>query len=119
MPKTFRVLLGATIAVALGTATTLWATAAGAAHVATAPTVTILYGTAPDFLDPSESYTTQGGEADWISYLGLYTYAHLSGAASGNLIPALATAQPVISDGGKTYTMTLRKNCLLYTSRCV
>jgi peptide/nickel transport system substrate-binding protein len=97
--------------VALGVSGTVWAAAAGAAHSASAaPTVTILYGTAPDYLDPSESYTTQGGEADWISYLGLYTYAHESGAASGDVIPALATAQPVITDGGKTYTMTLRKN---------
>jgi len=113
--KTLRVLLGATVAVALGTEATVWASAAGAAHTATAPTVTLLYGTAPDYLDPSESYTTQGGEADWISYLGLYTYAHKSGAASGDLIPALATAQPVISGGGKTYTMTLRKN-LVYSN---
>ena len=115
MPKTFRVLLGATVAVALGTAATVWATAAGAAHVATAPTVTILYGTAPDYLDPQKTYTTQGGESTWVSYLGLYTYAHASGTAGGVVIPALAAALPVVSDGGKTYTMTLRKN-LVYSN---
>jgi peptide/nickel transport system substrate-binding protein len=114
--KSFRVALGATIAVALGTAGTLWATAAGAAHsAAAAPTVTLLYGTAPDFLDPQESYTTQGGEADWVSYLGLYTYAHATGTAGGVAIPALATAQPKVTAGGKTYTMTLRKN-LVYSN---
>ena len=115
MPKTLRVLLGATVAVALGTAATVWATAAGAAHVATAPTVTILYGTAPDYLDPQKTYTTQGGESNWVSYLGLYTYAHASGTAGGVVIPALATALPVVSNGGKTYTMTLRKN-LVYSN---
>lgn len=111
MRNRLRLMLGATVAVAVGVSGAVWAATAGAAHSAAAvPTVTILYGTAPDYLDPSESYTTQGGEADWISYLGLYTYAHKSGAASGDVIPALATAQPVVSDGGKTYTMTLRKN---------
>ena len=115
MRKSLRLLLGAAVVVALGSAATLWATAAGAAHSAAAPTVTLLYGTAPDYLDPQESYTTQGAEATWVSYLGLYTYAHASGAAGGNLIPALATAQPVISNGGKTYTMTLRKS-LVYSN---
>src|SRR6202044_423932 len=40
---------------------------------------------------------------------GLTTYKHASGAAGGNLIPGLATALPTISNGGKTYTVTLRK----------
>lgn len=109
MRNSLRAVLAAAVVVALGA--TLWATAAGAAKTAAAaPTVTLLYGTAPDYLDPQESYTTQGAEADWVSYLGLYTYAHASGAAGGVVIPGLATAQPKITDGGKTYTMTLRKN---------
>lgn len=72
-------------------------------------TVTLLQGTAPDYLDPQLGYTTQSAQATWNSYLGLYTYAHKTGAAGSELIPALATAQPKISNGGKTYTMTLRK----------
>jgi peptide/nickel transport system substrate-binding protein len=94
--------------VALGTTAAVAGTA-GAAHSAAAPTVTLLYGTAPDFLDPQISFTTQGEEAGWVSYLGLYTYAHKSGAAGGVVIPGLATGQPKISNGGKTYTMTIRK----------
>jgi peptide/nickel transport system substrate-binding protein len=108
-----------TVAVAFGTAATLWATAAGAAHTAAAPTVTIVYGTAPDYLDPQKSYTTQGGEATWVSYLGLYTYAHKSGAAGGTVIPALAAALPTVSNGGKTYTMTLRKNLVYSNGKAV
>jgi peptide/nickel transport system substrate-binding protein len=109
-----RVFLGAAVAVAVGIAAVL-AGSAGAAHSAAAPTVTILYGTAPDYLDPQESYTTQGGEADWVSYLGLYTYAHKNGVAGGTVIPALATGAPKITTGGKTYTMTLRKG-LVYSN---
>jgi peptide/nickel transport system substrate-binding protein len=103
------------VAIALGTAATLWANASGPAHKAAVPTVTILYGAAADYLDPQESYTTQGDEALWVSYLGLYTYAHANGSAGGVVIPALATAQPKIADGGTTYTMTLRKN-LVYSN---
>jgi peptide/nickel transport system substrate-binding protein len=72
-------------------------------------TVTVLYGTYPDYLDPGEGYTTQAAEADWVAYTPLYTYAHKAGAAGGAVIPGLATAAPTISDDGKTYTMTLRK----------
>jgi peptide/nickel transport system substrate-binding protein len=107
--KRLRVPLGVAVVAVLGTSTALWASSAGAAHSAAAPSITILYGSAPDHLDPQISYTTQGGEADWVSYLGLYTYAHLNGAAGGNVIPGLATGPPKVTSGGKTYTMTLRK----------
>ncbi len=72
-------------------------------------TVTLLMGTPPQSLDPGMDYTTQGAESTWISYLGLYTYAHQNGLAGSKVIPALATALPKITNGGKTYTMTLRK----------
>jgi peptide/nickel transport system substrate-binding protein len=109
--RRIRVLLGAAALVALGAAVFAGVGTAGAAKTAAAPTVTILFGTAPDYLDPQEAYTTQGAEALWVSYLGLYTYAHTNaGAAKGVVIPALATAAPKVSSDGKTYTMTLRKN---------
>src|SRR6201999_2367129 len=66
-------------------------------------------GTFPQSLDPGKDYTTQGSEVNWIVYTGLTTYAHKNGTAGGQLIPGLATALPKISDGGKTYTVTLRK----------
>ena len=71
--------------------------------------VTLLMGTAPQSLDPGLDYTTQGSEINWLAYTGLTTYAHANGTAGTKLIPGLATALPVISDGGKTYTVTLRK----------
>jgi peptide/nickel transport system substrate-binding protein len=75
----------------------------------TGGTVTALMGTAPDYLDPQLGYTTQSAEATWISYLGLYTYAHKNGAEGGKVIPGVAEDFPQITNGGKTYTMTLRK----------
>jgi peptide/nickel transport system substrate-binding protein len=71
--------------------------------------VTVLMGTAPDYLDPQRAYTTQAAEAHWISYLGLYTYAHKNGTEGGTVIPGLAQDFPQVSNGGKTYTLTLRQ----------
>jgi peptide/nickel transport system substrate-binding protein len=72
--------------------------------------VTLLMGTAPDYLDPQIGYTTQSAEATWISYLGLYGYAHKSGTAGGQVIPTLAADSPTVSKDGLTYDITLRPN---------
>jgi peptide/nickel transport system substrate-binding protein len=86
-------------------------TGAGAAtsNAKSGGTVTLLMGTAPDSLDPGMGYTTQAAEPDWLSYTGLDTYAHANGSAGTALIPGVATSLPKITDGGKTYTVTLRK----------
>jgi peptide/nickel transport system substrate-binding protein len=85
------------------------ASSTGSSSTSKGGTVTLLMGTAPDSLDPQFGYTTQAAEPDWISYTGLDTYTHADGAAGAALIPGLATTLPAISDGGKTYTVTLRK----------
>jgi peptide/nickel transport system substrate-binding protein len=72
-------------------------------------TITLVMGTAPDSLDPGMGYTTQAAEPDWLSYTGLVTYAHANGAAGGQVIPGVATSLPAITNGGKTYSVTLRK----------
>jgi peptide/nickel transport system substrate-binding protein len=76
--------------------------------------ITVLMGTAPDFIDPQEGYTTQSAGATWISYTGLLTYRHANGKAGTELIPGLAQAQPTVSADGKTYELTLRKG-LVYS----
>jgi len=81
--------------------------------------VTMLLGTAPQSLDPGMDYTTQGAEFNWITYTGLTTYAHADGKAGTQLIPGLATALPVISEGGKTYTATLRKGLVFSNGKPV
>ncbi len=73
-------------------------------------TITLLLGTAPDFLDPQEGYTTQSAEATWLAYTGLYTYAHKGGEQGGQVIPGVASDFPTVTDGGKTYTIRLRPN---------
>jgi len=82
-------------------------------------TVEVLYGTAPDFLDPQLGYTTQSAEPAWIVYTGLVTYRHEAGEAGGELIPGLATALPEISEDGLTYRMTLRRGLTFSDGRPV
>jgi peptide/nickel transport system substrate-binding protein len=82
-------------------------------------TITLVMGTAPDSLDPGMGYTTQAAEPDWLSYTGLLTYTHANGLAGGALIPGLATGLPTISDGGKTYTLTLRKGLVFSNGKPV
>lgn len=72
-------------------------------------TATVVEASFPDSLDPQVGATTTSAEATWNVYLGLYTYAHANGTAGTKVIPALAAALPKISDGGKTYSLTLRK----------
>ena len=72
-------------------------------------TLTASYASFPDYLDPALSYTAEGWTAMYDTYVPLLTYAHASGAAGSRVIPGLARSLPKISNGGKTYTLFLRK----------
>ena len=72
-------------------------------------TLTGSYASFPDYLDPALSYTAEGWTAMYDTYTPLLTYAHASGAAGSEVIPGLAKSLPKIGNGGKTYTLTLRK----------
>jgi peptide/nickel transport system substrate-binding protein len=72
-------------------------------------TLTGSYASFPDYLDPQLSYTSEGWTALWNTYTPLLSFAHASGKAGSKVIPGLAKAMPKISNGGKTYTLFLRK----------
>ncbi|HEY2333475.1 MAG TPA: ABC transporter substrate-binding protein [Solirubrobacterales bacterium] len=72
-------------------------------------TLTGTYAAFPDALDPAMSYQVEGWTAMYDTYLPLLTYAHANGAAGSKVVPALAESLPKISNGGKTYALTLRK----------
>jgi peptide/nickel transport system substrate-binding protein len=82
-------------------------------------TATVLMGTAPDFLDPGQGYTTQSAEATWITYVGLLTYKHAAGQAGTQLIPGLAESLPQVSKDGKTYKLKLRKGLVFSNGKPV
>jgi peptide/nickel transport system substrate-binding protein len=83
-------------------------TTSSAAAYAPGGTLQVEMGTFPDCLDPDLGGTDESGEGDAPVYTPLLTFAHKNGPAGTRLIPGLATALPVLSDRGKTYTFTLR-----------
>jgi peptide/nickel transport system substrate-binding protein len=72
-------------------------------------TLNVTFAAFPDYMDPALSYSLEGWTSMWETYVPLLTYRHADGAAGAQLIPGLARAMPKITDGGKTYTLYLRK----------
>jgi peptide/nickel transport system substrate-binding protein len=72
-------------------------------------TITIDSGTPPLSADPGLDFTTQGNELESVIDMPLLTFKRgVEGAGGSTIIPALATGLPTASNGGKTYTFTLR-----------
>ena len=69
----------------------------------------LAYDTGIDFLDPGLSYTVEGWGIMWNVYLPLIGYKHVNGPDGATIVPYLAQDLPTVTNGGKTYTMTLRK----------
>ncbi|MCI3275371.1 ABC transporter substrate-binding protein [Streptomyces cylindrosporus] len=59
--------------------------------------------------DPQVNYTLQYWQLYQSMYDGLLAFKKVNGQASFTVVPDLATALPKITNGGKTYTFTLRK----------
>ncbi|MGH2894208.1 MAG: ABC transporter substrate-binding protein, partial [Solirubrobacteraceae bacterium] len=73
-------------------------------------TITIDSGTPPLSADPGLDFTTQGNELESVIDTPLLTFKRgVEGAAGSTIIPALATGLPAATNGGKTYTFTLRQ----------
>jgi peptide/nickel transport system substrate-binding protein len=70
-------------------------------------TLTASFASYPDALDPQFSYTFEGWSAMYDTYIPLLTFAHAEGEAGSKVVPGLAESMPKISDGGKTYALTL------------
>jgi peptide/nickel transport system substrate-binding protein len=60
-------------------------------------------------LDPMINYTLQYWQLYQASYDGLLAFKKVNGQASFTVVPDLAQSLPQVTDGGKTYTFTLRK----------
>jgi peptide/nickel transport system substrate-binding protein len=67
------------------------------------------YASFPDYLDPALARTVEAWTAMYATYIPLLTYAHANGQEGSKVVPGLAESMPKISNGGKTYTLTLRK----------
>jgi peptide/nickel transport system substrate-binding protein len=82
-------------------------------------TLHLLAQAAGGTLDPQVNYTLQY----WQLYQGVYdqlvTFERTGGAASNTIVPDLATAMPVVTDGGRTYAFTLRTGIRFATGQPV
>ncbi|MGH2910188.1 MAG: ABC transporter substrate-binding protein, partial [Solirubrobacteraceae bacterium] len=72
-------------------------------------TISMVEASFPQSLDPGFDYSGQGFEVSGEVYTGLLTYHRANGVAGTKLMPGLATALPKITNGGRTYMLTLRK----------
>jgi peptide/nickel transport system substrate-binding protein len=72
-------------------------------------TLTGSYASFPDYLDPQLSYLQEGWTAMYDTYLPLLTYKRANGEEGSKIVPGLAESMPKITNGGKTYELTLRK----------
>jgi peptide/nickel transport system substrate-binding protein len=106
-----RGLLGSAVAVAAAVLCLCAALAnAGQQGEATSPDVLrATFASFPDYMDPALSYTAEGWAAMYDTYIPLLTYKHASGREGSEVIPGLAKDLPEITDGGKTYTLFLRR----------
>lgn len=95
--------LGLTAAAALGLS------ACGSSSGKEGGTLQGAYTAFPDYLDPQLSYSAEGWTAMYNTYIPLLTYAHANGDAGSEVVPGLAKSLPDVTNGGKTYTLTLRK----------
>jgi peptide/nickel transport system substrate-binding protein len=72
-------------------------------------TITIAAGTPPLSADQGLDFTTQGTELYSVVNTPLLTFKRgVEGVGGTQIVPALATSLPTVSNGGKTYTFTLR-----------
>jgi peptide/nickel transport system substrate-binding protein len=67
------------------------------------------FSSVPDYMDPQLSYTTEGWAAMYETYIPLLTFRRAGGEAGAEVVPGLARALPRVTDGGRTYTLFLRR----------
>jgi peptide/nickel transport system substrate-binding protein len=82
-------------------------------------TLKIVAASAGGTIDPQVNYTNQYWQLFVNVYDGLVTFGKASGPASNKIVPDLATAIPTPTDGGTTYTFTLRPGIKFSTGALV
>ncbi len=89
------------------------------APVATGGTYVVELTTDVDYTDPGLDYLSTGWEIQYAVGCKLLNYPDKNGKASSQLQPEVAAAFPKVSDGGKTYTFTIRKGYRFSTGQPV
>ncbi len=72
-------------------------------------TFTILANSAFGVADPAQNYTLEEWQLLINTHDGLVGFAHVGGLPGTKIVPDLATSIPTPTNGGKTYTFTIRR----------
>ncbi len=70
-------------------------------------------------LDPAWSYAPMGDSLLGLTNDGLVGFRHVGGSPGATLVPDLATAMPTSTDGGRTWTATIRQGIHYSTGQAV
>jgi len=102
--------LGAVLLIAAGTASSA-GTATTAAKKAAAKGGTLRVDSRSDFdyIDPSLAYFSHSWQMEYATQLKLLNFPDVDGPAGSRLRPEAAAGMPLVSNGGTTYTFTIRK----------
>lgn len=114
---TIRRLLSTTALAAAGFALSVAGASAAATHKG--GTLHVVATAASGSLDPQINYTQEYWQLYQSMYDGLLSFKKVGGKPGTEIVPDLATALPVVSDGGKTMTFTLRKGVKFSTGKDV
>jgi peptide/nickel transport system substrate-binding protein len=82
-------------------------------------TLRLVAKSAAGTFDPQVNYTLQYWQLYQSMYDGLLAFRKTGGQQSFTVVPDLAAAMPKVSNGGKTYTFTLRKGIRFSTGKPV
>jgi peptide/nickel transport system substrate-binding protein len=96
--------IGASLLVAAATA----APTKQKAHNAKGGTFVAEFTTDVDYTDPALDYLSTGWEMMYVTACKLYNFPDKEAPAGSQLQPEVAAGLPIISNGGKTYTMKLK-----------
>ena len=102
-------MIGASLLAAAALATPAKNSAPAVKHIMKAGgTYTVELSTDVDYTDPGLDYLSTGWEIQYATACKLMNYPDKPGAAGGQIQPELAAGFPKVSNGGKTYTFTIR-----------
>jgi peptide/nickel transport system substrate-binding protein len=72
-----------------------------------------------DHIDPALTYFTHSWNMQGATQLRMYYYPYVKGPASERIAPMAAAGLPRVSNGGKTYTITIKKGFLFSNGQAV
>ena len=101
-------MIGASLLVAAATAAPAKNQASKTKHATKGGTFVAEFSTDVDYTDPALDYLSTGWELMYVTACKLYNFPDKEAPAGSQIQPEVAAGLPVVSNGGKTYTIKLK-----------